>query len=176
MSVPGLYHHVRTREQLLAMAAAHSLGRLALPERSRRCARCVAHALRRFVFDALVEQPELIGQIVAGTVNTMRHAQHLERFFAVFADHGRGVIEAYEAYAQLTATVAGAAAFAVGISAAEAAGHSTLADLRRAAGALGADETPLVHELVRRRRREPDPFAAIRIAIDAIASDRVPAR
>src|SRR5664279_2563254 len=32
MSVPGLYHHVRTREELLAMAAAHGLGEVPLPE------------------------------------------------------------------------------------------------------------------------------------------------
>ena len=32
MSVPGLYHHVGTREELVAMAAAHSLEALRLPE------------------------------------------------------------------------------------------------------------------------------------------------
>src|SRR4051794_29007859 len=32
MSVPGLYYHVRSRDDLLRLAAEHSLGRLPLPK------------------------------------------------------------------------------------------------------------------------------------------------
>ena len=92
----------------------------------------------------------------------MRLAQHVERFLAVLVAHGRTVSEGYDAYALLMASVTGAAAMAIGRAAADAAGHGTLVDLRHAAAALGDDETPLVHKLTRRRRREPDPFAAVR--------------
>jgi AcrR family transcriptional regulator len=174
MSVPGLYHHVRTREQLLAMAAAHSLGELVLPAHEGLALDVWLMRYARFVFDALVAQPELIGQITAGTVDTMRLAQHVERFLAVLVAHGRTVSEGYDAYALLMASVTGAAAMAIGRAAADAAGHGTLVDLRHAAAALGAAETPLVHEHARRRRREPDPFAAVRTAIDTLATDDRP--
>ena len=83
MSVPGLYHHVRTREELLAMAAAHSLGALELPAYHGQEWTEWLLDYARFVYDALVAQPEIIGQVLAGTVNTLRAAQHLEGFFEV---------------------------------------------------------------------------------------------
>lgn len=173
MSVPGLYHHVRTREQLLAMAAAHGLGALELPDDRGRPLGVWLEEYTRFVHDALVAQPELIGQILAGTVNTMRQAQHLERFFAVLGTHGIGVAKAYAAYAQLMTAVTGAAATTIGHRAAADAGHRPMVDLRRAAD---AQDLPQVHELVRLRSGrgapEPDPFAAVRIVIDAVVAER----
>jgi len=169
MSVPGLYHHVRTREELLAMAAAHSLGTLALPENEGQPLEDWLTSYARFVYDALLAQPELIGQILAGTVNTLRLAQHIERFLEVLTGHGRALPDAYDDYALLMAAVTGGAASAIGRAASIDAGHPTLVDLRRAAKALGPDDTTLVHELLRRRRREPDPFDVVRVAIHTIA-------
>jgi AcrR family transcriptional regulator len=169
MSVPGLYHHVRTREELLAMAAAHSLGTLALPENEGQSLEDWLTSYARFVYDALLAQPELIGQILAGTVNTLRLAQHIERFLEVLTGHGRALPDAYDDYALLMAAVTGGAASAIGRAASIDAGHPTLVDLRRAAKALGPDDTTLVHELLRRRRREPDPFDVVRVAIHTIA-------
>ena len=97
MSVPGLYHHVRTREDLLAMAAAHSMGQLPLPEdRGQRWTDWLLE-YGRFVYDALVEHPEIVGQIMAGTYNTIRQAQHLERIFAVLTSARFTVDEASRA-------------------------------------------------------------------------------
>jgi AcrR family transcriptional regulator len=171
MSVPGLYHHVRTREELLAMAAAHSLGALELPED---CDQEWTEWLldyAQFVYDALVAQPEIIGQVIAGTVNTLREAQHLERFLEVLGRHGFTVVEAHDTYQRLMAAVVGAAAFCVGRRAAIDAGHPPIVDLRRAAKALGAESVPLVHELVDRRRiPESDPFDTVRLVVVAIAT------
>src|SRR5215469_9115022 len=83
MSVPGLYHHVRSREELLAMAAAHSLGALDLPEDRGQPWDEWLLDYARFVYDALVAEPQIIGQVIAGTANTLREAQHLERLFEV---------------------------------------------------------------------------------------------
>lgn len=175
MSVPGLYHHVRTREELLAVAVAHTLGALELPEDRGQPLGVWLEDYARFVYDALVAEPELVGQILAGTVDTLRLAQHLERFLAVVTARGFTVAEAYELYEHLTAAVTGAAASAIGHRAAVAAGHPAMADLRLAAKAHGADEVPLVHRLVRSRNgrgaRHPDPFAMVRVVIGALAGD-----
>jgi AcrR family transcriptional regulator len=175
MSVPGLYHHVRTREELLAVAVAHSLGALELPRDAGQPLAEWLEEYARFVYDALVAEPELVGQILAGTIDTLRLAQHLERFLSVVTTRGFTVAQAYELYEHLTSAVTGAAASAIGRRAAASAGHGAMADLRLAAKAHGADEVPLVHRLVRSRNgrgaREPDPFAVVRVVIDALAGD-----
>jgi AcrR family transcriptional regulator len=171
MSVPGLYHHVRTREDLLAMAAAHSLSELPLPEDHGQPWAQWLLEYGRFVYDALVAQPELVGQILAGTTNTTRMAQHLERFFAVLAGHGFSVEEAFTTYSQLGSVVTGAAATEIGRRSSIAAGHPRMSDLARAAKALGTDTVPLVVGLVRLRRPEnSDSFDTVRIVVDGIAA------
>lgn len=173
MSVPGLYHHVRTREELLAMAAAHGLGELPLPEDHGQPWTEWLLEYGRFVYDALVAQPEIIGQIIAGTVNTLRMAQHLERFFTVLAGHDFTVGEAYEVYGQLTNAVSGAAVSAVGRRAMIEAGHLRFDDLRRAAKALGAETVPHVRELARRNpMADPDPFETVRVLVVGLAAQR----
>jgi AcrR family transcriptional regulator len=173
MSVPGMYHHVRTREELLAIAAAHGLSELPLPEDHGEPWTTWLTEYARFVYDALVAQPEIIGQIVAGTIDTLRMAQHLERFFTVLANHGFSIDEAYAAYLRLTSAITGAAASEVGHRAMEAGGHARLDDLRRATLALGPETVPHVMELVNATSRpEPDHFDAVRAAITAIEHSR----
>ena len=171
MSVPGLYHHVRTREELLAIAAAHGLGELPLPDDHGQPWTDWLLEYARYVYDALVAQPEIIGQILAGTVNTLRMAQHLERFFTVLAGHDFTVVEAYDVYGQLTSAVVGAAAAEVGGRATIDAGHPQLDDLRRAAKALGADAVPHLRDLVARKpTTAPDPFETVRLVVTGLAA------
>jgi len=173
MSVPGLRYYVRTREELLAMAAAHGLGDLPLP---------VDHGqpwtewlldYARFVYDALVAQPELIGQILAGTVNTIRMTQHLEGFFAVLVGRGFTVPEAHDAYRRLNDAIVGAATSTISRTATIESGHPLQKDLQLAVKALGADNVPLVDELVRDRHfAKSDPFDTVRLVVDALAAAR----
>jgi len=173
MSVPGLYHHVRTREDLLAMAAAHSLGELPLPpDHGQPWAEWLVE-YGRFVYDALVAQPEIVGQILAGTYSTFRMAQHLECVFAVLTARGFTVADAFVVHRQLTAAVEGAAVAEISRRATVDAGHPLLDDLARAVQALGPDTVPLVHELVTRRPvDDADPFEHVRILVGALASAR----
>ncbi len=169
MSVPGLYYYVRTREELLAMAAAHGLGDLPLPADVGQPAIEWLLDYARFVYDALVAQPELIGQILAGTYNTIRMTQHLEGFFAVLVTRGYTVDEAYAANRHLTEAIIGAAAATIGRDATIAAGHPLKSDLRRAVNALGRDMVPLVDALIRRRGfPRADPFDTVRLVAEAI--------
>src|SRR5437764_4068181 len=114
MSVPGLYHHVRTREELLAMAAAHSLGALELPAYHGQEWTEWLLDYARFVYDALVAQPEIIGQVLAGTVNTLRAGQHLEGIFAVVRGPGVTGAQAHDTSQQVLAAGIAATAYCVG--------------------------------------------------------------
>jgi AcrR family transcriptional regulator len=175
MSVPGLYHHVRTREELLAMAAAHSLGELPLPEDHGQPWTEWLLEYGRFVFGALVAQPEIVGQILAGTYSTIRLAQHLERIFAVLTRRGFSVEEADVARRRLMDAVNGAAVAEIGRRATVEAGHPRMGDLRRAVQALGPSTVPLVAELVTRGpdAEEPDPFDTVRLVVVAMAAERL---
>jgi AcrR family transcriptional regulator len=173
MSVPGLYHHVRTREDLLAMAAAHSLGELPLPPDHGQAWTEWMLEYGRFVFDALVAQPEIIGQILASTYSSFRLAQHLEQIFTVLTTRGFDVAEADLIQRRLTEAVNGAAIAEISRRASLASGHSRLDDLGRAVHALGPEAVPLVDELVHARRRasdpDPDPFDTVRLVVAALA-------
>jgi AcrR family transcriptional regulator len=174
MSVPGLYHHVRTREELLAMATAHSLGDLPLP---------VDHGQHwsewlleygRFVYEALVAQPEIVGQILAGTYSTFRMAQHMEGIFTVLTARGFTVVEAFHAQRQLTTAIDGAAMATISGRAGVEAGHPVWEDLRRAVGALGPETVPLLAELVASSVPdvEIDPFDTVALVVDAMVATR----
>jgi AcrR family transcriptional regulator len=174
MSVPGLYHHVRTREELLAMAAAHSLGEVPLPEDHGQPWTEWMLEYGRFVYDALVAQPEIVGQILAGTYNTIRLAQHLERIFTVLTIRGFSVEEADLARRRLTDAVNGAAVSEIGRRSTIDAGHLRMDDLRRAVQALGPTTVPLLADLVADRggADESDPFDTVRLVVAAMAADR----
>ncbi len=178
MSVPGLRHHVRTREDLLAMAAAHSMAGLSLPPSEGRPWDAWLLDYARFVYEALVAQPELIGQITAGRVDTLRQAQHIEQVLVVLTGAGFEVAEAFAAYAELMSVVTGAAVTEIGRRASLAAGHPRVDDLRRAVGALGRDAVPLAAALLDTGDGdgdgdgEPDPFDAARRAVAALRNGR----
>ncbi len=174
MSVPGLYHHVRTREDLLAMAAAHSMGRLPLPpDRGQPWDRWLLE-YGRFVYDALVAQPQIIGQMLAGSYNTVRMVQHLEGVFTVLTRNGFTVAEAEAARRRLFRAVTGAAFSEVSRRASESSGHVPQDDLRRAATALGPDAVPLVHEFLHSEvsSEREDLFDEVRRTVEAMRAER----
>ena len=174
MSVPGLYHHVRTREELLAMAAAHGLGEVPLPEARGQPWTDWMLEYGRFVFDALVAQPEIVGQILSGTYNTIRLAQHLDGIFTVLTARGFTVDEADETRRRLTDAVNGAAVAEIGRRATIDDGHPRLEDLRRAVQALGPTTVPLLAELVSTHDAadDDDPFDTVRLVVAAMAAER----
>lgn len=178
MSVPGLYHHVRTREELLAMAAAHSLGQVPLPEDHGQPWTEWMLEYGRFVYDALVAQPEIVGQILTGTYNAIRLAQHLEGIFVVLTARGFTVEEADEVRRRLTDAVNGAAVSEIGRRATIDDGHPRLDDLRRAVQALGPSTVPLLAELVTATDEpddadaESDPFDTVHLVVAAMAAER----
>ena len=185
MSVPGLYHHVRTREELLAMAAAHSLGQVPLPADHGQPWTAWMLEYGRFVYDALVAQPEIVGQILAGTYNTIRLAQHLEGIFRVLTARGFSVEEADLVRRRVIDAVNGAAISEIGRRASLGDGHPRLDDLRRAVQALGPTTVPLLAELVSATddpdrsvtyrsgdTDRSDPFDTVRLVVAAMAAER----
>jgi AcrR family transcriptional regulator len=170
MSVPGLYHHVRTREQLLILAAAHSFQALLCPDPEGKAWSEWLVEFCRNVFDTLVREPELVAQIVAGTTNPAIHAQHLERYLEILASHGFEVAEAYALYQEVMSAVVGAAALEIGDRAAVGAGRSLFPNLPAAVASAPEAELSLIRRLIAETGGStPDRFAAVRLVIDGMA-------
>jgi AcrR family transcriptional regulator len=173
MSVAGLYHHVRTREELLALAARHAIRALLLPDAAGKTWEAWLIEYGRHVYDILVAHPEFIGQIVCGATDNLVHAQHLEKFLAVLTERGFSVTEAYEVYVEMMSAVVGAAALEAGDRAAVAAGRSLISELGAAAQAMPGDAAPVLRKLVAdRRAARPDRFQAVRVALKGVAAAR----
>ncbi|MBL7498517.1 TetR/AcrR family transcriptional regulator C-terminal domain-containing protein [Frankia sp. CNm7] len=109
VSVPGLYHYVRGRDDLLRLAAEQSAARIELPtDRGQHWAAWLlewADVIRR----ALVESPALLAQFMNGGFGLDRMVETLEVVIAVLVRHGFDRREAYEAYLVVTHCAMGAA-------------------------------------------------------------------
>jgi len=173
MSVPGLYHHVRTREQLLILAAAYSFQALLCPDpEGKSWSEWLVEYCRK-VFDTMVGQPELVMQIVVGTTNPAIHAQHLERYLEILGSHGFDVTAAYELYQEVMSAVVGAAAMEVGDRTAADAGRSLFPNLAAAVAAAPEERLTLIRRLIASKGGgTPDRFEAVRVLVGDIARRR----
>jgi AcrR family transcriptional regulator len=176
MSVPGLYHHVRTRDELLAIAATHAVGTLELPpDEGQPWAEWLLD-FASFVYERLIVHPEVVGRILTGTGDTVRQTQQLERFLDVLTGRGFSLIDAFETYLNVLVAVTGAASAHVSRRASAEAGHPLADEFARNANLFGSEAAPLVRKLVqalgpsdRARRLEIfDPFETVRLVIASI--------
>jgi AcrR family transcriptional regulator len=173
MSVPGLYHHVRTRDELLAVASVHALGSVGIPDDRGQPWEAWLVEYATVVFDRLIAHPEVVWQICAGTVDVLQHTRSLERFLQVLTARGFTPSDAFETYVQVMGAVTGAAALRIGERAKVDEGRAPLEPFRHAADAIGTESTPLVHEVLRTIPPSGfDPFDAVRLVVAGIAARR----
>jgi AcrR family transcriptional regulator len=174
MSVPGLYYHVRSRDDLLRLAAEHSLGGLQLPKDTGQHWSQWLLAYGSFVHRSLGEHPEIVTQLLLGNRNALRHAEHIERVLEVLTARGFSVDEAFSAYADLMTVVVGAAATDIQVSAAERSGRPLAAEMHRAIAMVAKDRLPRVNELVSSGFDgvERDSFTAVRLTVLGMAVAR----
>lgn len=110
MSVPGLYHHVTGRDDIVQLAVEHSMRDLPLPDDTGQHWSLWLWDYARFVHDALVDDPEIIGHLLAGEINVEREAEHRRRVVALLRSRGFTTREAEAAYRDVQTGALGAAA------------------------------------------------------------------
>src|SRR6476469_2877376 len=110
LSVPGLYHHVNGREDIVRLAVEHSLRDLPLPEDVGQHWALWLWDYARFVHDALVDDPDIIGHLLAGEFNAEREAEHRRRVVGLLCSRGFTKTEAEAAYRDVQTGALGAAA------------------------------------------------------------------
>lgn len=173
MSVPGLYHHVKSRGDIIAIATVHSFRALKFPPAQGKSWSTWLLEYAQRVFDDMIARPELIRQIILGNSQHTVHAQHLERFLEILIDYGFSVGDAYRVYVQVMSAIIGAAALQAGEQAAALDDRSMFLDLAAACDLLPEWSTPLVRRLVGDGRAgHPNRFDAVRTVVNGLLAEQ----
>lgn len=148
VSVPGLYHHVEGRDDLMRLAAEYSAAQIPVPvDRGQHWTEWLAE-WARYSHDAFVAQPQLLGQFLAGSIGVERMVEHVDAVIGLLVRHGFTPAEALDAYTVVSECAIGAAVSEIRTAEAARAGRPVIAEYHRVLARRAPDELPHLRALV----------------------------
>lgn len=174
VSVAGLYHHIRGKDDLLQLAVQHTTAAAEVPlDHGQHWATWLAE-WAVYNYDAFVAEPLLVDQFLAGAINTEAIAGTTDAILRTLVDRGFTIAEAHAAYELTSSCALGAALKAVRDTRARAGGRSTVAELYGVLDRHGRDELPHLRQLLALVVTEdPDTFpSSLSTALAGIAAVR----
>lgn len=156
VSVPGLYHHVRNRNELLLLAAERQMATMALPEHQGEHWAEWLRQWARYSRTAMVEEPGVFEQFLAGAVSWERVVEVADHVIGVLTQQGFTPFEALAAWDAVSRLALGAAAEAVRMDQASRAGRPPVAEWLRILSAAGPDELPGARAVLEVRDWDPE--------------------
>ncbi len=109
VSVPGLYHHVRGRDDLMRLGTEYSAAQLAFPvDRGQHWSVWLVE-WARYSYDAFVGQPALLEQFVSGGVGPERVLAQIDTVVGGLTRQGFSAEDALDAYESVADMALGAA-------------------------------------------------------------------
>jgi AcrR family transcriptional regulator len=148
VSVPGLYHHVEGRDDLMRLAAEYSAAQLELPvDRGQHWTEWLLEC-GRYSHDAFVAQPALLAQFVNGSLGIERMVHHMDTVIGVLIRHGFSPAEAVDAHETVTECALGAAVTEIRTVEAARAGRPIIAEYHRVLAVQPPDALPNLRKLV----------------------------
>jgi AcrR family transcriptional regulator len=142
VSVPGLYHYVQGRDELLALAAEQSVRRLPLPvDRDQHWAVWLLE-WARYTRNAFVSDPGLLKQYIDGRIGVEVMASNVDAALALCVRQGFSATEAFHAYELVSECALGAAVAQIREDNARAEGRPFDRELRRI---IARGDRPLPH-------------------------------
>lgn len=148
VSVPGLYHYVRGRDDLVRLAAEHSLARLRLPEDRGQHWATWLREWARYSRAALADRPELLQQFLAAGINDDRILEQVGGALDVLRRSGFAPTAALAAWGAVGTLAVGAAVEDIREQRAAAEGRPWLARVHANLARHGDDEQATLRELV----------------------------
>jgi AcrR family transcriptional regulator len=113
VSVPGLYHHVEGRDDLMRLATEYSAQQITLPgDRGQHWTEWLLE-WSRHAFEAFVAQPEMLNQVQRGVFTIDRMVVVVDAVVAKLTGQGFTEVEALEAYNLISRVAVGAAVHAI---------------------------------------------------------------
>jgi AcrR family transcriptional regulator len=145
VSVPGLYHHVEGRDDLMRLATEYSTARIRFPGDHGQQWPDYLMEWARHMYDAFVAQPEILNQFWKGASGVDRMVDHVDAVIGFLTQQGFTEIEALEAYSLVSRCVIGATMHNVRENET---GNELIAEYHRALAARPSNELPALRRLV----------------------------
>jgi AcrR family transcriptional regulator len=131
VSVPGLYHHVRNRKELLLLAAERSMARMRAPEDRGQHWSEWLREWARYSRTAFIDEPEIFEQYLRCAISLDATIEVIESVLGVLSRQGFTAAEAMEAWEAVGRLAVGSAADQIRWQAAADAGQPQLPQLQR---------------------------------------------
>jgi AcrR family transcriptional regulator len=148
VSVPGLYHHVKGRDEMIRLAAEHSASLIGIPEdRGQHWAEWLLEWAQH-ARQAFVSQPELLEQFLQGTIGLKQMVDHIDTVVGVLVRQGFSPRQAMEAYLLVSHSALGAAMSEIRESEASLAGRPVQAEYLQVLAQRGPDELTNLRQLL----------------------------
>jgi AcrR family transcriptional regulator len=148
VSVPGLYHHVEGRDDLMRLGAEYSAAQIEVPvDRGQHWTAWLLE-WARYSHDAFVAQPALLGQFLNGSLGLERMVTHVDAVVGVLTRQGFTPVEAADAYDAVSECALGAAVTEIRRTESARAGRPIVAEYHRVLALEPADALPNLRSLV----------------------------
>jgi AcrR family transcriptional regulator len=148
VSVPGLYHHLEGRDDLMRLGAEYSAAQIQVPVDRGQHWTAWLFEWARYSHDAFVAQPALLGQFLNGSLGVERMVTHVDAVIGVLTRQGFTVAEAVDAFEVVSDAAVGAAVTHIRASEATRAGRPVLAEYHRVLASRPPDDLPNLRRLV----------------------------
>jgi AcrR family transcriptional regulator len=160
VSVPGLYHHVQGRDDLMRLGAEYSAARLHVPvDRDQHWAAWLLE-WARYSYDAFVAQPALLSQFLNGSLGVDLMVTHVNAVIGVLSRHGFSPNEAVDAYEIVSDCALGSAVGEIREAEAARSGRPVAAEYLRVLATEPPDALPHLRALVAAKPDVPTDFTA----------------
>jgi AcrR family transcriptional regulator len=131
VSVPGLYHHVRNRKELLLLAAQRSMAQMQLPNHEGKHWTEWLREWGRYSRSAFIEEPEVLGQFLSGAVSWERVVEVTDSVISVLTQQDFTPGSALAAWDAVGGCAVGSAVAAIRHRSAVESGHPPIAEWHR---------------------------------------------
>lgn len=156
VSVPGLYHYVRGKDDLLRLAAEFSAGRVRLPEDHGQHWAVWLYEWAVYNRDAFIERPGMLKQFIDGATPD-RTGERLDTALGTLVRQGFTISEARLVYGLISEFAIGAAVAAIREAQAAAGGRPTLAEVDRLLATRDSDDLPHLRAMLAEATLNPSP-------------------
>jgi AcrR family transcriptional regulator len=164
VSVPGLYHHVEGREDLMRLAAEYSASQIQVPVEAGQHWTEWLLEWAQYMHRAFVAQPELLNQFLHRAIGVERMVTHVDAMLALLLRHGFDPHEAMDAYVLVSQCALGAAVTEIREVEGAREGRPDIVEYHRAISMRPPEELPSLRAMANAPREQPRPTFEERIA------------
>jgi AcrR family transcriptional regulator len=152
VSIAALYHHVSGKDDLMRLAAEHSVAQISIPQDRGQHWAVWLHEWATYNRDIFLAQPPLLAQYVDGAIPAEVIVPNVDRILGVLVRQGFGLLDANAAYELVTACALGAAVATTRERVAAESGRTLRAMYADVLDSRGPDELPHLRALMKELR------------------------